>query len=97
MAIAPISSVGATSLYEPATKIGASNPLNAVDFGKTLSSVGDSLKSASDLGQQLATGEITDIHEFTAAAAKAQLGVELTVAFRNRAVESFQEIMRMQV
>ena len=45
----------------------------------------------------VATGQITDIHQFTTAAAKAQLGVELTVAVRNRAVEAYQEIMRMQV
>lgn len=85
------------ALYEPAKRIGAPAPLGAVDFGQALSSVGESLEAASALGQQVATGEITDIHQFTAAAAKAQLGVELTVAFRNRAVESFQEIMRMQV
>ncbi len=45
----------------------------------------------------VATGSLTDVHQFTAAAAKASLGVELTVALRNRAVEAYQEIMRMQV
>lgn len=45
----------------------------------------------------VATGQLEDVHQFTTAAAKASLGVELTVAVRNRAIEAYQEIMRMQV
>ena len=37
------------------------------------------------------------MHQFTTAASKASLGIDLTVALRNRAVEAYQEIMRMQV
>jgi flagellar hook-basal body complex protein FliE len=33
----------------------------------------------------------------TIAATKPQLGVEMTVAMRNKAVEAYQEIMRMSV
>lgn len=66
-------------------------------FSSALRSVSDSLNTADTLSRQLATGELTDLHQLTAATAKAQLGVELTVAVRNRAVEAFQEIMRMTV
>ncbi len=54
-------------------------------------------QKADSLAEGVATGDLQDVHQFTAAAAKAQLGVELTVALRNRAVEAYQEIMRMQV
>lgn len=46
---------------------------------------------------KVATGDAASVHQFTAAAAKAQLAVELTAAVRNRAVDAFNEIMRMQV
>ena len=49
------------------------------------------------LSQQLATGQISDLSQVTAAAAKAELAIELTVAFRDRAVQSFQQIMQMQI
>jgi flagellar hook-basal body complex protein FliE len=66
-------------------------------FTSALRGVEDSLRTADALSRQVATGELTDLHQLTAATAKAQLGVELTVAVRNRAVEAFQEIMRMTV
>ena len=66
-------------------------------FAESLESVSKLTQKADNLAEGVATGGLQDVHQFSAAAAKAQLGVELTVALRNRAVEAYQEIMRMQV
>jgi flagellar hook-basal body complex protein FliE len=53
--------------------------------------------TADGLAQQAAVGSLQDVHDYTIAATEANLATELTVAVRNKAVESFNEIMRMQV
>lgn len=68
-----------------------------VDFAEALGKVQGSIDQADELSRQLATGELTDIHQYTVAASKAQLGVQLTVAMRNQMLSAFQEIMRMQI
>lgn len=100
MALPPISSVGAGAGAEGVSKIkpvGDPNPLEGVDFGSALDAVANAEREAGDLATRAATGHLQDVHEFTAAAAKASLAVELTVAVRDRAVEAYQEIMRMQI
>ena len=100
-----VSGVGATpfvppTITAPTAPTSPTTPTTgtpATSFADSLSSVSDLTNGTDKLAEQLATGQLTDIHQFTAAAAKAQLGVELTVAVRNRAVEAYQEIMRMQV
>jgi flagellar hook-basal body complex protein FliE len=52
---------------------------------------------ADSLAQQAATGDLTDLHDYMIASTQASLQTELTVSVRNRAVESFNEIMRMQI
>jgi len=105
MAVLPIGTVTtpflpSVSSISSVSGIG-STPTVAPGFGEMLAkgieSVTASQETASTLSGQLATGELTDIHEFTTAAAKASLGVSLTANVRNRAVEAYQEIMRMQV
>lgn len=44
-----------------------------------------------------ATGDLSSVSDYMIAATEAQLVAEVTVAVRNRAIESFNEIMRMQV
>lgn len=89
-----VSGVGATPFVPPT--IGA-KPVQPSAFAESLQEVSNLSGTADSLAEGVATGQLTDVHQFTAAAAKAQLGVELTVAVRNRAVEAYQEIMRMQV
>lgn len=66
-------------------------------FQNGLDAVSKSVSAADGAAAQVATGTATDLHQVTVAATKAQLGVELTVAMRNKAVEAYQEIMRMSV
>lgn len=103
----PISSVrpvaAPTALQGTGGAQAVSGGANATPAGKgnlftdALQNVQGSLDNADALAKQLATGQLTDVHVYTSAAAKAELAVQLTVAVRDRLVEAYQEIMRMQV
>jgi flagellar hook-basal body complex protein FliE len=71
------------------------------DFGHLLVDSLDRLEAmgdkASDLSVKAATGDLNSIHDYTIAATEAQVATQLTVAVRNKAVEAFNEIMRMSV
>jgi flagellar hook-basal body complex protein FliE len=71
------------------------------DFGNLLIKSIDSVEAmgdkASDLSVQAATGDLSAIHDYTIAATEAQVATQLTVAVRNKAVDAFNEIMRMSV
>lgn len=69
----------------------------AEGFGGMLQGVAEALNEADLMSQQVATGQITDLSQLTAATTKAEIAMQLTVAFRDRAVTAFSEIMRMQV
>ena len=71
------------------------------DFGAMLTSGLERLEGMHDtsdrLAVQAATGDLTDIHDYMIASTQSSVATELTVAVRNKAVEAFTEIMRMQV
>lgn len=46
---------------------------------------------------QLATGQIDDVHTVPIAATKAQASVDLLVQLRNKAMDSYNELIRMGV
>lgn len=105
MAISPISP-SAISGLAGLDRIGA--PPAAPTAGSEKSSFGDMLASALDtvsdshakadgLAVQAATGDLNAVHDYTVAATEAQLMTQLTVEIRNRAVDAFNDIMRMQV
>lgn len=74
---------------------------SASSFGDLISNGLENLqqtqRTADDFARQAATGDLNDLHDYMIASTQASLATELTVAVRNRAVESFQEIMRMQI
>jgi flagellar hook-basal body complex protein FliE len=90
-----ISPLSKPTLTQPAN--GATNGTSGSAFQKGLDAVSNSINAADTASTQVATGTATDLHQMTIAATKAQLGVEMTVALRNKAVEAYQEIMRMSV
>jgi flagellar hook-basal body complex protein FliE len=69
-------------------------------FGAVLAGSIDSLQKAQstsgDLAIKAVTGDLDDVHDYTIAASQAKVALELTAAVRNKAVEAFTEIMRMQ-
>lgn len=66
-------------------------------FKKALQDVNSAQKESEKLTNQLVTGEVKDIHEVMIASQKSSLSLQLTVQVRNKVVEAYQEIMRMQV
>jgi len=78
----------------------ASTAASGSVFGTSLASSIDQLQAAQSTASALAvkavTGDLNDIHDYTIAAAEAATSLELTAALRNKAVEAFSEIMRMQ-
>jgi flagellar hook-basal body complex protein FliE len=65
-------------------------------LGQGLDNLQQAQSKADDLGVQAATGDLTDVHDYMIASTQAQLATELTVTLRNKAVDAFNEIMRMQ-
>jgi flagellar hook-basal body complex protein FliE len=69
-------------------------------FGSVLANAVDGLsglqKQSDALAVKAVTGDLTDIHQATLAATRAQVTMELVSAVRNKGVDAFNEIMRMQ-
>ena len=70
-------------------------------FGSSIGGAIDNLGAAENAMDSAAiagaTGDLESVSDYMIAATEAQLTAEITVAVRNRAIESFNEIMRMQV
>lgn len=66
-------------------------------LGDAIESVSQAEQHADALAQDIATGGSTSVHDLMVATSKASLSLEMAVQVRNRAVEAYQEIMRMQI
>jgi flagellar hook-basal body complex protein FliE len=100
--VMPISGVTAASSITSVAPTSATPAPTATDgftdkIAGAMQSVSDSINQADATVQDVAAGGDTPIHEMMVAQTKAQLNTELLVQMRNKAVEAYQEIMRMQV
>jgi flagellar hook-basal body complex protein FliE len=91
-AIGPLGSVPAQAVSAPPASDGFSRILDAV--------LGDASRTdaaASLAIQGLATGEADDLHTVALAVAQSDLSFRLALEIRNRLLDAFQEVSRMQV
>jgi flagellar hook-basal body complex protein FliE len=63
---------------------------------KSIGAVNDLQKNADLAVQQFVAGKI-DIHDVMVEVEKASVAMQLTVQLRNKVLEAYQEVMRMQV
>ncbi|OAT79942.1 flagellar hook-basal body complex protein FliE [Desulfotomaculum copahuensis] len=74
---------------------------NAPSFGdmlnQALEQVNGSQVRADRTAEEFFTGRLQDIHQVTVAMEEARIMMDLAVQVRNKMVEAYQEISRMQV
>lgn len=66
-------------------------------LAQALDTVNNLQVNADHMAQKVATGEAKDIHEVLMAVEEVSIGLQLTMQIRNKIIEAYQEVMRMQV
>jgi flagellar hook-basal body complex protein FliE len=100
MSITPISAIPSIASLTGVQGTQPTGATGASGFANAMSGAVDNLQqlqSTSDtLAIQAVTGSLNDIHTATIAASRAEVTLELAAAVRNKGVDAFNEIMRMQ-
>lgn len=98
MQIGPIS--GMTTAGN-ATAGSSAKPLQGKSFGEVLHDVLNNVntlqKDAEQASLDLAAGRVDDVAQVAIATEKASIALQLTIQVRNKVLDAYQEIMRMQV
>lgn len=96
---APISNIAPISLPESIAPAGSASQPG--EFQKVLSSAIESIQSqqntASDAVQKFLSGENEELHTTILATQRAELAFELGLQVRNKVVDAYQEVMKMQM
>ena len=102
MSVSPVTSAVTAASYLPTTTSSSVKAAPGSDeaFGASLAQSLDGLQAmqanTQTLAVQAVTGDLADVHDYTIAATESAVAMELTATVRNRAIEAFNEIMRMQ-
>ena len=96
-AISNISGLSQAFPTQPATA--AQNPTQGFGdlLGKMVSQVSELQNNADQSIQSLATGQSKGLHEVMLSVEKASISFQMLTQVRNKAVEAYQEVMRMAV
>jgi flagellar hook-basal body complex protein FliE len=90
------SPLSGSSLPSPSTR----SADDGASFGQSITGAIDDLRQLQSTSNELSvaavTGDLDDIHSAMIASARASVTLELVAAVRNKGVEAFNEIMRMQ-
>lgn len=100
MPVSPIAPVQGVLPSNFVSGAGATTGTDGSGFASTLTGAVDNLQQLQSTSKELAvsavTGNLDDIHNATLAASRAQITLELMATVRNKGVDAFNEVMRMQ-
>lgn len=96
-----IASVGASGLsLSSLPSLTTRSAADGADFTESITGAVDEVRALQAESSRLAvaavTGDLDDIHQAMIAATRASVTLELVAAVRNKGVDAFNEIMRMQ-
>jgi len=98
-AIGSVPAVSASSYLPASTATGATESSDT-GFASALTGAVNNLQqlqsTSNSYAIQAVTGDLDDIHTATIASSRAAVTLELVAAVRNKGVEAFNDIMRMQ-
>lgn len=91
----------AEQLIVPEVKkeVNGDNAVNSFEnvFTRLLDQVQSTQTKADEFTQALVAGNMDNIHDVAVAMEQAKLSLQLAVQVRNKIIEAYQEVMRMQV
>ena len=100
MTLASLPALSSTGLFT-ADKTAASETPGGPSFGQMLQSALGQVSHLQDHAGQMATsfaqGKTGDIHSVMIASEQATLALQLTTQIRNKAIDAYQEVMRMSM
>jgi flagellar hook-basal body complex protein FliE len=88
--------VGTTDTHSAAATTGSGDGFASV-LAATFDQLQGAQKATDQLAVQAATGDLRDVHDYMIASNEASLATEMVVTIKNKAVEAFNDIMRMPV
>ena len=95
--IKALGTIDPRSVYGSAGTGGVGKTSFADQLMKAVQEVDDLQGRREEMADSMVTGEVTEVHDVMIAAKEAQLAFELLLEVRNKLLESYQEVMRMQV
>ena len=84
------------------TKLNKSSSITTADtfqslFQDAINLVNETSTESTQAGLDLLTGDVDELHNVVIAAEKADIALNLTLQIRNKMVEAYNEVMRMQI
>lgn len=104
MALSQITNVLDSAQLNPVKSVSQNNDIqneNVISFGdylkNALNSVNQLQLDSQQIGVDFAAGKTDNIHEVMLAGEKADIAMQLTMQIRNKVLDAYNEIMRMQI
>jgi len=103
MAITPIAAIHSIADLDKASQVSSASSSSSVVipfqsmFQDAVNNVKDTDATLQNEIYKLTTGQTDDLHSVTIASTKASLSVNLLVQLRNKALDAYNEVMKMSV